>query len=139
MTIRVFARQEDGTEVDVTEGVQALYDHCVCSMDWGSGFLTIEDAEGIIRIAQTCGYEMPDAAAAAFEAYARRLGNSTGNNIVCATCGEGVRWVGPWGASSALKMASPGVPIWEREPVPANEQGWHHKDHSPGHPVLLWR
>lgn len=48
---RVYARQDDGTEVEVTDGVQALYDHLAASMDWGSGFLSLEDVTGIIVVA----------------------------------------------------------------------------------------
>lgn len=52
----VVARQPDGTEVDITEGVQALYDLVTSSMDWGSGFWTVEDALPVEHIARTCGF-----------------------------------------------------------------------------------
>ena len=55
-SIRIFAR--DGTtETDITEGVQALYDLAVGSMDFGSGFWTAEDAVPVARLARTCGFE----------------------------------------------------------------------------------
>jgi hypothetical protein len=43
--------------VDITEGVQVLYDHVIHSMDWGSGFLTVEDAKPIVTLAKLCGFE----------------------------------------------------------------------------------
>ena len=46
-----------GQAVDVTEGVQALYDIVVQSMDWGSGFLTVEDALPVVEIAKVCGFD----------------------------------------------------------------------------------
>jgi hypothetical protein len=46
----------DGTTVDITEGVQALYDLVISSMDWGSGFWTAEDAEPVVHVARTCGF-----------------------------------------------------------------------------------
>jgi hypothetical protein len=46
-------------DVDVTEGVRTLYDLVISSMNWGSGFLSIEDVEGVIRVAQTCGFLVP--------------------------------------------------------------------------------
>ena len=52
-------RAADGTETDVTEGVQALYDLVICSMDWGSGFLTYEDALPVVTIAELAAF--PDA------------------------------------------------------------------------------
>lgn len=60
--VRVFARQPDGTETDITEGVQALYDLVLNSMDWGSGFLTAEDARPVALLARTCGFEKADEA-----------------------------------------------------------------------------
>jgi hypothetical protein len=42
---------------DVTEAVQALYDLIIQSLDWGSGFISAEEAEPIARLAQLCGFE----------------------------------------------------------------------------------
>ena len=55
--VQLIARRPDGSEVDVTEGVQVLYDHVIGSMDWGSGFLTVEDAIPIAEIARVCGFK----------------------------------------------------------------------------------
>lgn len=45
-------RDTSGTETDVTTDVGCLYDLVIGSMDWGSGFLTVEDAEPVVRIAR---------------------------------------------------------------------------------------
>lgn len=55
--VTINAVHSDGTTVDVTAGVQALYDLVINSMDWGSGFLTSEDAEPVAEIARICGFE----------------------------------------------------------------------------------
>jgi hypothetical protein len=54
---RVVAHQADGTEVDLTEGVQALYDHVLNSMDWTSGFFTEEDTIPVALVAEVCGFQ----------------------------------------------------------------------------------
>lgn len=50
----------DGTTVDVTEGVKTLYDLVINSLDWGSGFLTSEDATPLAQIGHLCGFERVD-------------------------------------------------------------------------------
>jgi hypothetical protein len=55
--IRVYARSADGTETDITEGVAALYDLVIGSMNWGSGFLTVEDALPVVHVAMTCQFK----------------------------------------------------------------------------------
>lgn len=60
--VTIVAKLSDGTEVDVTEGVQVLYDLVVGSMDFGSGFLTEEDAVPLANIAEVCGFERSDEA-----------------------------------------------------------------------------
>lgn len=55
--MQIFIKQSDGTEHDITEGVQALYDLLLHSMDWGSGFLTAEDAVPVYRLAKLCGFK----------------------------------------------------------------------------------
>ena len=57
MTGRAILRQADGTETDITEGVQTLYDFVISSMDWGSGFFTAEDARPVALLARACGFE----------------------------------------------------------------------------------
>lgn len=46
----------DGQETDITEGVQALYDLVINSMDWGSGFLSDEDVRPVIEVAEACQF-----------------------------------------------------------------------------------
>jgi hypothetical protein len=53
---------DDGTQADVTEGVQALYDLVLSSMDWGSGFWSYEDALPVAKIARLAGFEQCDEA-----------------------------------------------------------------------------
>lgn len=59
---RVVAHRADGTEIDVTEGVQALYDLAVGSMDFGSGFWTVDDAVPVRDLANACGFDGKEAA-----------------------------------------------------------------------------
>lgn len=43
--------------VEITEEVQVIYDLVLSSMDFGSGFLTIEDIKPLKRLAQVCGFD----------------------------------------------------------------------------------
>lgn len=52
----ITARLPDGSEVNITEGVMAMYDLVISSMDWGSGFWTFEDALPVVHVAKTCGF-----------------------------------------------------------------------------------
>ncbi len=54
---RIFVKNEDGTETEITEGVQAMYDIVITSMDWGSGLLTVEDAVPIANLAKACEFQ----------------------------------------------------------------------------------
>ena len=56
MSARAVARTESGAEVDITEGVQALYDLVISSMDWGSGFWSFEDAVPVAIVARAMGF-----------------------------------------------------------------------------------
>lgn len=55
--VTITATKPDGTTEDITEGVQALYDLVIGSMDWGSSFLSVEDAEPVAALAQFCGFK----------------------------------------------------------------------------------
>jgi hypothetical protein len=48
---------DDGTQTEVTAGVQALYDLVIGSMDFRSGFWSHEDAVPVGEIARLCGFE----------------------------------------------------------------------------------
>jgi len=45
----------DADAVDITEGVAAMYDLLLSTMDWGSGFFTAEDAVPIAEVARAMG------------------------------------------------------------------------------------
>lgn len=45
-----------GTTQNVTEAVQVLYDLVIQSMDFSSGFLTIEDMMPMAALASFCGF-----------------------------------------------------------------------------------
>lgn len=60
--VTIHAVPLDGDPTDITEGVQALYDLVIQSMDWGSGFLSIEDVEPIAKLAKACGFSGAEAA-----------------------------------------------------------------------------
>lgn len=53
---------DDGTQTDITEGVQALYDLVLASMDWGSGFLSYEDALPVAKVGRLFGFEQSEEA-----------------------------------------------------------------------------
>jgi hypothetical protein len=59
--IRIYARDGEA-ETDITEGVQALYDLVIGSMNWGSGFWTAEDAAPVAKLARACGFERAEEA-----------------------------------------------------------------------------
>lgn len=54
--MRVIVQQDDGTEVDVTEEVKVAYDCVRQSLDWGSGFLDVEEVDAIIRLSAACAF-----------------------------------------------------------------------------------
>lgn len=72
--------QKDGTDYDVTEAVKTMYDLLHSSMDWGSGFLSIEDVTEVTRLAQLCGFVNLDGADEQLMEYLRTLGGT------CPTC-----------------------------------------------------
>jgi rubrerythrin len=65
--VRIVAVAPGGEQRNVTEGVQALYDLVIQSMDWGSHFLSVDDVEPIAGLARFCGFRDLEAA----EAYIR--------------------------------------------------------------------
>lgn len=56
---RIRIHHPDGSVHDVTEDVGALYDLVVCSMDYGSDFLAIEDGRCLVRMIDLAGYAEP--------------------------------------------------------------------------------
>ncbi len=57
MSTREPIRSADGT--DVTEAIQVIYDLAHSSMDWGSGMLSTEEVEAVIRFAIHMGWGVP--------------------------------------------------------------------------------
>ena len=122
MSVLIMAR--DGFKsTNITEGVKALYDHLISSMDWGSGFLTQEDATEVIKVALTCGFLVPEQAQKEFGAYLIGMGRN--EPVHCRQCGEVVFY----------------------QHYPRGEEFWYHgpKVHYPAipanegpHPVVLW-
>lgn len=84
--VRLFARRSDGSEVEVTQGVKLVYDLLNQSMDYGSGFLSIEDVVEITRLSAACGFESPGDADLQLAAYLRTVTAAR-----CPTCGGFVR------------------------------------------------
>jgi hypothetical protein len=54
--MKIFVKHEGQKPVDITEGVQAMYDLLVSSGNWGSGLLSSEDAVPIANLAQACQF-----------------------------------------------------------------------------------
>jgi hypothetical protein len=57
--MRIILERDDGTTVDVTEGVQVCFDVVVGSMDWGSGFLDTEEVGQVKTLAGALGVDPP--------------------------------------------------------------------------------
>jgi hypothetical protein len=124
-------------DVDVTEGVRTLYDLVISSMNWGSGFLSIEDVEGVIRVAQTCGFLVPDEAAREFEEYAQALSPFWAYGGHPALPPRQLQWR----AESRIRCVECGAPVaYLRDQEPNR---WVHQVMPDGiaepHPVVLWR
>lgn len=47
----------DGETADITEAVAAIYDLVIQSLNWGSGFLTMEDALPMAVLGRVCGFQ----------------------------------------------------------------------------------
>jgi hypothetical protein len=60
--VTITATRPDGTTLDVTLGVQVLYDLVIQSMDFGSGFLSVEEVDPIVGVAAFCGFKEFEAA-----------------------------------------------------------------------------
>jgi hypothetical protein len=57
---RITHTSDDGVTHDVTEAVKCLYDLVLDSMDWGSGFWSVEEAVPIGILARLCQFEKAD-------------------------------------------------------------------------------
>lgn len=58
MSIAIHVARDDATgSVDITEGVQIMYDTILASLDWQSGFLGVEELEALAKVGEACGFE----------------------------------------------------------------------------------
>lgn len=69
--MKITVTHDDGTTQDITELVQIAYDVSTNSMDWGSGFLDIEETNGLILLAEACRF--PDCEQNIAEVWRQRL------------------------------------------------------------------
>ncbi len=72
MKIIVTTYDPDGfaVETDITEGVQVAYDTAHESLNWGSGFLDLDEMEAITKLGEACRF--PDFADAVTQVQAQR-------------------------------------------------------------------
>lgn len=52
--------EDNGTEHDITESVAFMYDAIIQSLDWGSGFLDLEETLHIASVGVLAGYQVPE-------------------------------------------------------------------------------
>ncbi|WP_159795761.1 hypothetical protein [Puerhibacterium puerhi] len=74
MTARIVAIRDDGSQADVTEGVQIAYDLLRQSLDWGSGFLDTQEVDAVIRLSEACDF--PDFEQLIAEVWRKRYADS---------------------------------------------------------------
>ena len=53
---RITTTNATGEPIDITEGVQVLYDLVTSSMDWGSGFWTEDDIQPVRALVEAVGF-----------------------------------------------------------------------------------
>jgi len=82
--VKIVATDDDGNRHDITDGVAVIYDAIVCSMDWGSGFLDVEQATEITKVGIACGFATIQEAEDQLLAYVRSVSGP------CLTCGQRV-------------------------------------------------
>lgn len=58
--MKIIVQKDDGTAQDITSLVQVAFDVATHSMDWGSGFLDIEETDGLILLAEACQFPALD-------------------------------------------------------------------------------
>lgn len=96
--VRIYTTRKDSFHYpqpvkDITDGVRAMYDHLVASMDWGSGFLDTEEVGAVLRVALACDFIVPDTARDTFMEYAK--GNRSDDEHLCVICGSRVMFIYP--------------------------------------------
>lgn len=58
--MKITLTEDNGTEHDITDSIPFMYDAIIQSMDWGSGFLDLEEQLHIASVGILAGYEVPD-------------------------------------------------------------------------------
>lgn len=59
-TAKITLTEANGTEHDITDATAFMYDAIVQSLDWGSGFLDLEEQLHIALVGVLAGYEVPE-------------------------------------------------------------------------------
>jgi hypothetical protein len=54
--MKVILTADDGTERDITEHFRLLYDTVIASMDWGSGFLDLQEMLQVVQVGAAAGF-----------------------------------------------------------------------------------
>lgn len=163
--VAVTAYRYDTDEIiDITEGVQVMYDALIGSMDWGSGFLANDEAVAILRVAQACGFLSPTEAQETFNAYARddaswdppapliadgssqaphlQPGMAHGlmpERVRCVDCRGFVHFERGWRLATYIPSNNHplGYTTWAKEWEDDKQIGWVHNKEA-DHPVRLW-
>jgi hypothetical protein len=85
--IQIIVRVPGQPDIDITYEVSTVYELLLHSMDYGSGFLSIEDVTTMTRLSVAAGYEIPAQAEGQMSAYLRMYAP------FCPTCKKAVqRW-----------------------------------------------
>lgn len=59
-TMKIILTEDNGVEHDITDSIPFMYDAIIQSLDWGSGFLDLEDKLHIAYVGALAGYEVPE-------------------------------------------------------------------------------
>lgn len=59
-TMKITLTEANGAEHDITESVAFMYDAIIQSLDWGSGFLDLEEQLHIASVGVLAGYQVPE-------------------------------------------------------------------------------
>lgn len=58
--MKITLTEDNGVEHDITDSIPFMYDAIIQSLDWGSGFLDLEDQLHIAYVGALAGYEVPE-------------------------------------------------------------------------------
>lgn len=133
--IKIYAEDADGNRVDITEGVQVLYDCVHASMDWGSGFLSVEDVAGILNVAQAAGFLVPEEAREQYASYAQQIAGYWPTTHLGMNAREMLMAKIKAGRHERVNCAACGeMAIYDMQ-----AKAWEHAEPNPEHEVRLWR